>query len=141
MRHQQALQLNEDQKAVIKGEMQRTMARFTDLRWQQSAEVETMTSLAKQQVVDEKKALAHFDKLLSIESEIKRLHFTMLVKVKNTLTPEQQAKSRELQQQERAAPPNVRGMPGADERSGAGRGPGGRGGERQEPPQGPPPRN
>ncbi|MEN3330380.1 MAG: hypothetical protein V7638_5187 [Acidobacteriota bacterium] len=40
--------------------------------------------------VNEQQALAQLDKVLEIESEIKRLHIGMAVRLKNRLTPEQQ---------------------------------------------------
>jgi Spy/CpxP family protein refolding chaperone len=76
--------------------MQKLMARFTDLQWQQSAEAEALGGLLKQERTDEAKAMAQLDKLLSIESDVKRLHISMLIKVKNLLTADQQAKLREL---------------------------------------------
>ena len=96
MQNQKAIGLKEDQQATIRKEMKETMANFTDLQWQQSAESETMASLVKQERPDEKQVLAQFDKLMKIENDIKRMHIAMLVKVKNVLTPEQQAQLREL---------------------------------------------
>ena len=96
MRNQKALGLKDDQQAAIRKEMQQMMTRFTDLQWQQSTEEEAMAALVKQDHPDEKQVLAQLDKLLNIESEVKRLHMGMLVRIKNILTPEQQAKLREL---------------------------------------------
>jgi len=120
MRNQRALGLKDDQQAAIRADMQKTVARFTDLQWQQSAAAETLESLFRQQSVDEKGALAEFDKLLAIESEIKRLHLASLIKVKNLLTPEQQATLRGLNQ-----PPRLR-QEGPPQRFGDSPQPGGR---------------
>ncbi len=99
MQHQKAINLSADQQQAIRAEMGKVMTQFTDLQWQQSAEQETMTSLLKQPTVDEKQTLAELDKLLSIENEIKRLHLGSMIRIKNILTADQQAKLRELQQQ------------------------------------------
>lgn len=96
MQNQKMLGLKEDQQADIRKEMQKTMAQFTDLQWRQSAETETMTALLKQDRPDEKQVLAQLDKLLAIEGEIKRLHLGMLIRIKNLLTADQQAKLREI---------------------------------------------
>ena len=81
--------------------MQKSMARFTDLQWQQSAEAEAMGTLLKQEPTDEGKAVAQLDKLLNIENEIKRLHMSVMIKVKNLLKADQQAKLRELRRPSR----------------------------------------
>lgn len=112
MQHQRAIGLKEDQQGAIRAEMQRAMSRFTDLQWQQSAEAETMQALLAAQPVDEKAALAQFDKLITIETEVKRLHLATLIKVKNVLTPEQQTQLGELERQRRGRPDQPREMPG-----------------------------
>ena len=103
MQNQRALNLTADQQTAIRSEMQKTMAKFTDLQWQQSAEGETLDGLLKQERVDEKAALAQLDKLLAIEGDVKRLHFGTMVRVKNLLTTEQQAQLRGLKKQARSA--------------------------------------
>jgi Spy/CpxP family protein refolding chaperone len=90
MQHQNALGLTEDQKNFIKTEMRKASLQFTELSWQLQDEMEIMTSLVKQNRVDEQQVLAELDKLLALEREIKRLQFSLIVKIKNRLTPEQQ---------------------------------------------------
>ena len=104
MRNQLAIGLRDDQQEGIRADMQKSMARFTDLQWQQSAQVQSLEALCKKSPIDEKAALAQFDKLLLSESEVKRLHFASLVRVKNILTPEQQEQLRELEQQDHPRP-------------------------------------
>lgn len=119
MRNQQAIGLRDEQQESIRAEMQKAMARFTDLQWQQSALVEALETQCRNQTLDEKAVLAQFDKLLTVEGEIKRLHFASLVKVKNTLSPEQQARLRELARQARPRPDDQqRRMPGNPEPGG-----------------------
>ena len=96
MRNQKALALTPDQQSSIRSEMQKMIARFTDLQWQLSAEEETMESLVKADRPDEKQILAQLDKVLTIENDIKRSQLTALVRIKNLLTAEQQAKLTEL---------------------------------------------
>lgn len=99
MQNQQSLGLNDEQKKGIKEIMKKSVSDFTDLQWQESAEQEAMGSLLKQEKIDEAKAIAQLDKLLNIENGIKRLHMSTMIKVKNLLTPEQQAKLRSLKKQ------------------------------------------
>lgn len=114
MQNQKALNLTADQQTAIKAEMQKTMVKFTDLQWQQSAAGEALEALIKQEHVDEKQAQAQLDKLLAIENEVKRLHFGMLVRVKNILTSAQQKQLKGLQMQDRpeGGPPRDRRLPG-----------------------------
>jgi Spy/CpxP family protein refolding chaperone len=92
MQHQQAIELNDEQRNFIKGEIHNAQVRFTELQWQLQNEMETMASLVKQGRVDEQRTLTQLDKIVGLEREIKRTQLALLIRVKNTLTPEQQAK-------------------------------------------------
>ena len=94
MQNQQSLGLSDEQKKGIREIMKKSVSEFTDLQWQESSEKEAMALLLKQEKVDEAKAVAQLDKLLNIENSIKRLHLSAMIKVKNLLSPEQQAKLR-----------------------------------------------
>ena len=132
MQNQKALNLTTDQQTAIRAEMQKTMAKFTDLQWQQSAEGEALEALLKQERVDEKAALAQLDKLLAIESDVKRLHFGTMVRVKNLLTTEQQTQLRALKKQGRPAGAARERGPGNSSEGG----PGGQGDhQRPQPPE------
>jgi len=48
----------------------------------------------KQPRVDEQQVLAQLEKVLAAEREIKKEQVTLLVRIKNELTPEQQGKTR-----------------------------------------------
>ncbi len=96
LEHQRALGLSDDQEKLIKKEILRTQTRFTELQWQLQEEVETMSSLLDQERVEEDRVLGQLDKVLATEREIKRTHFTLVVRIKNVLTPEQQAQLREM---------------------------------------------
>ena len=104
MQYQQAIGLSEEQRDLIKAEIQKAQARFTDLQWQLQSEVETMASLLKAPRADEQQTLAQLDKLLGLERELKRAQFTLVVRIKNILSPEQQARLRELKNRQRPQP-------------------------------------
>ena len=99
MQHQQALELTEEQRSLIRGEIQNAQARFTEVQWQLQNEMETMASLVKQGRIDEQRTLTQLDKIVGLEREIKRTQLALLIRVKNSLTPEQQAKLQTLRRQ------------------------------------------
>jgi Spy/CpxP family protein refolding chaperone len=96
MRHQKTIGLTGEQQQSIRADSQKTMSRFTELQWKQSAEVEAMMILLKEDRPDEKAVLAQLDKVLIIENEIKRVHAGLLVRIRNALTPEQRTRLREI---------------------------------------------
>ncbi len=108
MQNQKAIDLTDDQRTFVKGEIQKAQGKFTDLQWQLQSEVETMASLLKEDRVDEQKVLTQLDKVLNLERDIKRTQISLVVRIKNDLTPSQQAilrKIKEKMQQEAAGGP------------------------------------
>lgn len=122
IQNQKKIGLTEEQSKYIREEIGKTQAKFTDVQWQLQGEQETLTSLVKQERPDEKQVLAALDKLLNLENEIKRTHLTLALRIKNKLTPEQQAQLRELRQRPRGPMP---GGPGGQGGPGGAGGPGG----------------
>ena len=53
-------------------------------------------ALVKQPHVDEQQAVAQLEKVLAVEREIKRGQVAFLIRLKNKLTPEQQAKLEDI---------------------------------------------
>lgn len=96
MSHQKAIGLDDTQKASIRGELLKAQTRFTELQWQLQDAMEALVSLLKQPAVDEPRILSQLDKVLNSERDIKRAQITLLVRIKNTLTPEQQARLQKL---------------------------------------------
>lgn len=96
MQHQQSLGLSEEQKTFLRAELRKVQASFTERQWDLQDEMEKLTTLVKEPRVDEAKTLTQLDKVLALEREIKRLQFAMLIRIRNKLTPEQQARLREI---------------------------------------------
>ncbi len=94
MQHQQTLGLGEEQKNFLKAELRKLQTRLTELQWDLQEEVEKLAALMKQDHADEAQTLAQLDKVLGLEREIKRMHIGLLIRVKNKLTAEQQARLR-----------------------------------------------
>ncbi len=95
MRNQKAIGLTAAQQSAIREEMVRALG-----------------SLVKSGTAGEKEILAQFDKLLSVEAEIKRLQIENLLKIRNFLTKEQQEKLKELKRQGRSEKAARPGPPG-----------------------------
>ena len=136
MQHQRELGLTDQQKTFMRGEIQRTTTRFNELQWQLQDAMEALHETMKAPQINEQQALAQLDKVLDAEREIKRLHIGMGIRIKNQLTPEQQAKLLAMHHAMMGPDgPGMRGGPDGPGR-GPGRGPGGPGGPG--PGQGPP---
>jgi Spy/CpxP family protein refolding chaperone len=96
IQHQEAIGLSAEQKDSFKAEIRQAQLKFTELQWKLQDEMEKLISLVKQPRVDEQQALAQLEKVLAAEREIKKEQVTLLVRIKNKLTPEQQSKLAEL---------------------------------------------
>ncbi len=96
IQHQEAIGLSAEQKDYFKTEIRAAQLKFTELQWKLQDEMEKLVALAKQPRVDEQQVLAQLEKVLAMEREIKREQVTLLVRIKNKLTPDQQAKLSEL---------------------------------------------
>jgi Spy/CpxP family protein refolding chaperone len=96
MEHQQELGLRPAQIDAIKQAMKETQQKLTDLQWRLDAESEALGKLLSADHVDEAAVLAKLDQVTAIEQQVKKVNFGLLVRIKNQLDPEQQAKLREL---------------------------------------------
>ena len=96
MGHAQEIGLDDTQRTAIRKEVQKAQSKFLDLQFDIQTEMETMVRLVKENKVDETKVLAQLDRVLSLEKEIKKTQISLLVRIKNTLTPAQQAKLAEI---------------------------------------------
>jgi Spy/CpxP family protein refolding chaperone len=98
MQHQREIALTDEQKAFLRGEIQRVTLRFTELQWQMQDAMEGLVSTLKGGSVNEQQALSQLDRILDTEREIKHLHVGLAVRIKNKLTPEQQSKLQAFKQ-------------------------------------------
>lgn len=144
MQHQRELELTDEQKTFMRGEINRTSTRFNELQWQLQDAMEALHLALKASSVNEQLALSQLDKVLDSEREIKRMHMELTIRIKNKLTAEQQTKLQSMR-------PRPGGQGGPGQGPGGGRGPGhgpgvpdgqggpgGPGGPGQKPPDGPP---
>ncbi|MDX6496922.1 MAG: hypothetical protein QOG23_182 [Blastocatellia bacterium] len=130
MQHQRELGLTDEQKTFMRGEINRTTARFNELQWQMQDAMEALHETMKANSVNEQLALSQLDKVLDNERQMKRAHMELAIRIKNKLTSEQQAKLQAMR------PPKGPGRgPGHPPGGPDGREPGGLG---QRPPDAPP---
>jgi Spy/CpxP family protein refolding chaperone len=94
--HAQEIGLEEAQKTAIRGEVLKAQPRFTEAQLDLQGEVEKMTRLLQERPVDETKVLAQVDRILVLEKDIKKTQISLLVRIKNALSPGQQAKLAQL---------------------------------------------
>jgi Spy/CpxP family protein refolding chaperone len=143
MQHQRELALTDEQKTFMRGEINRTTARFNELQWQLQDAMEALHETMKASSVNEQLALSQLDKVLDGEREIKRAHMELAIRIKNKLTPDQQTKLQSMKHRMMGPGPGGPGGPdGPGRRPGGPGGPGGPGpgpgGPGQRPPDGPP---
>ncbi|HEX3281397.1 MAG TPA: hypothetical protein VHR36_09220 [Pyrinomonadaceae bacterium] len=113
MGHARELGVSDEQKTFMRGEIQKTTTRFLELQWQLQDAMEALHETMKGNAVDEQQALSQLDKVLETERQIKRLHFTLGIRLKNQLTAQQQEKLRGMRMAPRpqGPPPGPDGPP------------------------------
>ena len=99
MSHQQAIGLTEIQRQAIQATMVDTQNKLLDQQMKLSGEVERLQALLKAAAPDESKVLDEMDKVLGAERDIKRAQLSLMVKLKNSLTQQQQAQLETLRKQ------------------------------------------
>lgn len=90
MQHQQAIRLTPEQRTSITQGIRDFQLKMVDLQWKMQEEAGKLTALVQGPRVDESQTLAQVDRVLGIERDIKRAHMGLLVRIKNSLTEEQQ---------------------------------------------------
>jgi Spy/CpxP family protein refolding chaperone len=111
MGHARQLNLTDEQKAFMRGEIQKTTVSFQELQWKLQDQMELLHETMKSTSVNEQQALAQLDKVLEIEREIKRLHIGLAVRLKNKLTPEQQEQLHKMRLEHHPRTPAAPGTP------------------------------
>lgn len=99
MSHQQAINLTESQRQAIQANMLDTQKKLLDQQFKLQSEVEKLQSLLKGATPDETKVLDEMDKVLGAERDIKRAQLSLMIKLKNSLTAQQQTQLDALRKQ------------------------------------------
>lgn len=87
-----ALDLTDSQRTTLHDETIKAQTTFSELQWRLSDEQAKLGKLLATSHVDEAAVDAQVDKLLQLEYGMKKMQLRLLVHIKNTLTPEQQAR-------------------------------------------------
>ncbi|HEX8109186.1 MAG TPA: periplasmic heavy metal sensor [Kofleriaceae bacterium] len=96
MGHQQELGLDDATRKTIVAQIQQFQAAAVKIQWDLKAAGDALANLLAAPAVDEAKALAEADKVMTLEHDLKKAHLTLLIRLKNALTPTQQARLRGL---------------------------------------------
>jgi Spy/CpxP family protein refolding chaperone len=96
MRNQTEIGLTDAQRDAITREMNATHERTLALRWQLESKSAALEKVLATDTIDEQAAMAQAGELMRLEEQMKRNHLELLIRVKNVLTPEQQAALRKL---------------------------------------------
>jgi Spy/CpxP family protein refolding chaperone len=97
MSHGLEIGLEDAQKTAIRNEVQKVQSKFLDAQFDLQGESEKLMRLLQEKTIDETKVLAQVDRILALEKDIKKTQISLLVRIKNLLTPAQQAKLTEIQ--------------------------------------------
>ena len=92
MEHQAEINLDQAQHDGILKEVDRAQSEMLHLQWDMNAEKEKLARLLDSEKTDEAQALAAADRVMALENKIKASHLTLLVRVKNALSADQQRK-------------------------------------------------
>ena len=103
--NQDALGLTDDQIAAIKKLLNDTHTKTLDAHVDLQRATERLTHATEPAKVDEAAALAAADQAMTLESQVKRLHLSLMIRIKNLLTEDQQAKAAQLRQSRRGGGP------------------------------------
>jgi Spy/CpxP family protein refolding chaperone len=94
LEHQDVLGLDEPTRKAIVAEVQTFQTTAVKLQWDLKTDGDALAKALDATKIDEAKVLALADKVMALEHDLKRAHLTLLVRLKNALTPAQQAKLR-----------------------------------------------
>lgn len=95
--HAQELGLDDAQRKAIRSDVVSAQKQFLDAQLSVQESSEELQRLLQERPVNESKALATADQVMGLERTIKRAHLSLLIHLKNLLTPAQLAKMAEIQ--------------------------------------------
>jgi Spy/CpxP family protein refolding chaperone len=96
MRHETEIALTDAQRDAITKQMEDAQKALVSSQWDIERESQKLSKLLEAQHIDEAAALAQVDQVMKAEEKLKKAHLTLLIQIKNILTPPQQEKLRQL---------------------------------------------
>jgi len=100
MKFSDQLDLSDQQQDILKTELKKTQSSIFDLKWQLNEESKELRAILQVTPIDEDQLLAQSDKVMQLEQQIKRIHLTLLARLKNMLSEQQIQTLRELRPKE-----------------------------------------
>jgi TonB-dependent SusC/RagA subfamily outer membrane receptor len=94
MSNQQTINLTDRQRTAIQDAMKEAQGKFLDLQFKMSGEGEKLQRLLQGSTIDESKLLEQVDRVLTFERDIKHAQLTLMARIKNQLTEQQQVELR-----------------------------------------------
>jgi TonB-dependent SusC/RagA subfamily outer membrane receptor len=96
MSNQQTIGLTDRQRSTIQDAMREAQGKFVDLQFKMSGEGERLQRLMQGTSIDEARLLEQVDRVLTVERDIKHTQLTLMARIKNQLTEQQQMELRQL---------------------------------------------
>jgi Spy/CpxP family protein refolding chaperone len=96
LKYRQDIGLDDAQSKSLKDLVQKAQSKFLDLQWDMQSEAGKLAQLLRATRIDEAAAVAQADKVLGMERQVKEAQLSLLVRIKNLLTPAQQDQLTEL---------------------------------------------
>lgn len=96
MQHQTEIALTDTQRASLLSMMQQAQGKFVEVQFKLAGEGGKLARLLQGATVDETQTLEAVDRVLALERELKRAQVGLMVRIKNVLTTQQQARLNDL---------------------------------------------
>jgi Spy/CpxP family protein refolding chaperone len=96
MKHGGEIGLDAEQRTAIKDAVLQAQTKFLNAQWEAQEETTKLIHLLQARPVDEKAVLSQADRLMDLERQIKKTQLSLLVRLKNLLTPAQQTRLADL---------------------------------------------
>ena len=96
MRHDVEIGLTDAQRDAITKQMEDAQKSLVSSQWDVERESQKLSKLLEPPHIDDTAALAQVDQVMKAEEKLKKSHLTLLIRIKNILTPAQQEKLRQL---------------------------------------------
>jgi Spy/CpxP family protein refolding chaperone len=96
MQHARAISLTDDQRNAITLAIAETQVKAVSNQLRMLEQMQAVIEQVEQARINEGQVLPALNRVLDLEQEVKIAHTTLLIRIKNLLTPEQQSKLREL---------------------------------------------
>ena len=96
MQNQGQIGLTEEQRTAITSAIQELQGRVVEIQWRMQEDQQQLGETLAAAQIDAEAALALADRVMETEKQIKKLHLGLLIRIKNELTPSQQAQLSQL---------------------------------------------